>query len=47
MNYIHSDKDQARALADQLATLAIGLGAAKDNVKKMPGRPRQKRASSK
>ena len=26
MNYIHGDKEQARALADQLAALANGLG---------------------
>jgi len=32
MNYIHADKEQARALADQLAKLAIGLGAAEPNV---------------
>jgi integrase len=32
MNYIHGDKEQARALADQLAALAKGLGAAAPNV---------------
>lgn len=32
MAYIHGDKDQARALADQLATLAVGLGQAGSNV---------------
>jgi integrase len=32
MNYIHSDKEQARALADQLAALANGLATADPNV---------------
>lgn len=32
MNYIHGDKEQARALADQLAELAKGLGATPPNV---------------
>jgi integrase len=32
MNYIHGDREQARALADQLAALAKGLGAAAPNV---------------
>jgi integrase len=32
MNYIHSDKEQARALADQLAALATGLANADPNV---------------
>jgi integrase len=36
MNYIHGDKAQARALADQLATLANGLAAAPSNVTPMP-----------
>jgi integrase len=32
MNYIHGDKEQARALADQLATIANGLAKADPNV---------------
>ena len=32
MNYVHGDKEQARALADQLAALAQGLGKADPNV---------------
>jgi integrase len=32
LNYIHSDKEQARALADQLAALADGLAKAGPNV---------------
>lgn len=32
MNYVHGDKEQARALADQLAALAQGLGKAASNV---------------
>jgi integrase len=36
MNYIHGDKEQARALADQLAALAKGLGAAAPNVVPLP-----------
>jgi integrase len=32
MNYIHSDKEQARALADQLAALATGLAQADSNI---------------
>jgi integrase len=32
MNYIHGDKEQARALADQLAALANGLAKAAPNV---------------
>ena len=32
MNYIHGDKEQARALAEQLAALASGLAAAGSNV---------------
>jgi len=36
MNYIHGDRDQARALADQLAALAKGLGAAAPNVVSLP-----------
>ena len=35
MNYIHGDKEQARALADQLATLANGLAKAGLNVATM------------
>jgi integrase len=35
MNYIHGDKEQARALADQLATLANGLAKAGSNVTTM------------
>lgn len=36
MNYIHGDKEQARALADQLAQLAKGLGEAKTSIAKLP-----------
>jgi integrase len=36
MNYIHADKEQARALADQLAKLAQDLGAAEPNVIGLP-----------
>jgi len=36
MNYVHGDKEQARALADQLAKLAQGLGAAEPNVIELP-----------
>jgi len=36
LNYIHGDKEQARALADQLAALAKGLGAAVPNVVPLP-----------
>lgn len=36
MNYIHGDKEQARALADQLAALAKGLGTAAPNVVPLP-----------
>ena len=32
MNYIHGDKEQARALADQLAALAVGLATARSSV---------------
>jgi integrase len=32
MNYVHGDKEQARALAEQLAALANGLGAVGSNV---------------
>jgi integrase len=32
MNYIHGDKEQARALADQLAALAVGLAKASSNI---------------
>jgi integrase len=35
MNYIHGDKQQARALADQLAALATGLAKADSNVAAM------------
>jgi integrase len=35
MNYIHADKEQARALAGQLAALANGLGKADSNVATM------------
>jgi integrase len=35
MNYVHGDKEQARALADQLATLANGLAKAGSNVASM------------
>ncbi len=36
MNYIHGDKQQARALAEQLAMLAKTLGAAEPNVVELP-----------
>jgi integrase len=36
MNYLHGDKDQARALADQLAKLATDLGAAEPHVTLLP-----------
>ncbi|MDA8232897.1 MAG: hypothetical protein M0006_16320 [Magnetospirillum sp.] len=36
MNYIHGDKEQARALADQLAALANGLSKAKPKVVALP-----------
>jgi hypothetical protein len=32
MNYVHGDKQQARALAEQLAALASGLAATGSNV---------------
>jgi integrase len=32
MNYIHADKEQARALADQLAAVADGLAKASSNI---------------
>jgi integrase len=35
MTYVHGDKAQARALADQLATLAVTLGRAESNVTHM------------
>ena len=35
MNYIHGDKEQARALADQLAALANGLAKADSTVASM------------
>ena len=35
MNYVHGDKAQARALADQLAALAEGLANASSNVTDM------------
>jgi integrase len=36
MNYLHGDKEQARALADRLAKLATELGAAEPNVVNLP-----------
>ena len=36
MQYIHGDKEQARALADQLAEMAKGLGAAAPNIVVLP-----------
>ena len=36
MQYIHGDKEQARALADQLAEMAKGLGAAAPNIIVLP-----------
>lgn len=38
MNYIHGDKEQARALADQLAALANGLGKVDINIAKLPAK---------
>jgi integrase len=38
MNYIHGDRDQARALAAQLAQFADGLAKAEPNVENMPKR---------
>jgi integrase len=38
MNYVHGDRDQARALADQLSRLADGLAKAEPNIKAMPKR---------
>jgi hypothetical protein len=38
MNYIHGDKDQARALAAQLAQFADGLAKAEPNIENMPKR---------
>ena len=35
MNYIHGDKAQARALADQLAALANGLAKTDSNIATM------------
>jgi integrase len=43
MNYIHGDKEQARALADQLATLANALAKAETNVTTMAPALRQSR----
>jgi integrase len=40
MNYVHGDKEQARALAEQLAALATGLGATEPNVVDLPGKRR-------
>jgi integrase len=37
LNYVHSDKEQARALADQLAALANGLAAAASSVVDLRG----------
>jgi integrase len=42
MNYIHGDKKQARALADQLAALANGLANADSNVATMAPAPAAK-----
>lgn len=36
MNYVHGDKEQTRALADQLATLARGLAKTESNVAALP-----------
>jgi integrase len=36
MNYLHGDREQARALAEQLAEMAKRLGAAEPNVVQMP-----------
>lgn len=38
MNYVHGDKDQAKALAEQLGRLADGLAKAEPNVEGMPKR---------
>ena len=38
MNYIHSDKEQARDLADRLGKLATGLGDAAESVVEMAKR---------
>lgn len=38
MNYIHGDKAQAQALADQLAALATNLGNAKEKIARLPKR---------
>lgn len=38
MNYVHGDKEQARALAEQLAALADGLSKAEPNVTPLPSR---------
>jgi integrase len=38
MNYVHGDKDQAKALAEQLGRLADGLARAEPNVEGMPKR---------
>jgi hypothetical protein len=35
MNYVHGDKAQARALADQLAAVANGLAKANSNIATM------------
>jgi hypothetical protein len=35
MDYVHGDREQARALADQLATLAEGLANSSSNVTDM------------
>ena len=40
MNYVHGDKEQAHALAEQLAALATGLGVAEPNVVRLPGKRR-------
>lgn len=36
LNYIHGDRDQARALVDQLGALAVGLGRSEQNVTVLP-----------
>jgi hypothetical protein len=38
MNYLHADKERARALADQLAKLATELGAGEPNVIGFPNK---------
>jgi integrase len=38
MHYVHGDKEQARALAEQLATLATGLARGGSNVTDLPRR---------